>query len=129
MAETKSKKTAAKDAFKTKVVKKTTSKTKNAPEGSEATQQLKLKKVKPTKKSTTTPAPVATPKNPVDVCVLFDKHDLSIAELDPLTVSQLKNLCRVRKVVGYSGKRKGDIMQLLTKPLLAVIPEEVAPVS
>lgn len=105
---------------KTKKSKKTTTET----SASTTTQELKLKKVKKPKKTTTAPTASATPverraRVEVDLATLNIKNVLTIAELDPLTVSQLKSLCRDRKVAGYSGKRKGDIMQLLTEPPVA----------
>lgn len=122
MAETKVKKTAA--------VSKKPSKSKKPVEAAEASSKSsgaaerklkKLKKVKKVSKPSETAAAAAeqartprTPKVPIDVSRFFDRHLLTPTDLDPLTVSQLKTLCRNRKVVGYSGKRKGDIMQLLT---------------
>ena len=125
MPETKVKKTTTATPPKGKVIKKSSKskKTQVEPEASSSS-ELKLKKVKKvsrktTETSTTTAQPPRTPrtpKTPIDVSAYFDKHLLTPTELDALTVSQLKTLCRNRKVVGYSGKRKGDIMQLLTTP-------------
>jgi hypothetical protein len=101
-------------APKTKKSKKT-----NTSETSTTAQELKLKKVKKPKKTLAATAPVEAverAKVEVDLTALNNKIVLTIAELDPLTVSQLKVLCRGRKVAGYSGKRKGDIMQMLTVP-------------
>lgn len=95
-----------------------------APEPS-SSQELKLKKVKKVKNATPTAAPTATAtvkprtrpvRTPVDVNALFERPELTLADLDPLTVGQLKDVCRNRKVVGYSGKRKYDIIRLLARP-------------
>ncbi len=82
--------------------------------------ELKLKKVKKCKKplpeGSDVPEVVKKPKVKINmeyINELEEKEILATEEIQPLTVSQLKNLCKLRKVVGYSGKRKEQIMTLL----------------
>jgi hypothetical protein len=53
------------------------------------------------------------PRVEIDMEALEVKERLETQEIQPLTVSQLKKLCKTRKIVGYSGKRKEQIMGLL----------------
>ena len=114
--------------------KKTNTKTSAVVESHETPMpSLKLKKVKKSKKmpvvadegtssSSVVVADASSPKKEtvkkqprveIDLEVLETKESLDSEEIKTLTVSQLKKLCRTRKIGGYSGKRKEQIMNLL----------------
>jgi hypothetical protein len=93
---------------------------------------LKLKKVKKTKKPSVAAASiidvgegsssvvvaddipkVKKPKVEINIQGLEEKERLETQEIQALTVTQLKKLCKSRKIGGYSGKRKDQIVNLL----------------
>lgn len=53
------------------------------------------------------------PRIEINMDELEAKERLDAMEIQPLTVTQLKYLCKARKIAGYSGKRKEQIMNLL----------------
>lgn len=112
----------------TTVVSKTT---KGSSVESSNPKELKLKKVKKNKKPSIAAASViavgengssssvvirdAPKKQRVEINMeeLEAKERLETQEIQTLTVTQLKKLCKTRKVGGYSGKKKEQIMNLL----------------
>ena len=110
---------------KTPPTRKTADKTESLP-------PLKLKKVKKTKKPSVAAASdiavgegsssvvvmdgipkVKKPRVEINMQELEAKESLESQEIQILTVTQLKKLCKTRKIGGYSGKRKDQIMNLL----------------
>ena len=94
--------------------------------------ELKLKKVKKTKKPSVAAASIIAvgegsssvvvadgipkvkkAKVEINIQELEEKESLETQEIQALTVNQLKKLCKTRKIGGYSGKRKEQIMNLL----------------
>lgn len=86
---------------KSKRVATTTTKTKGKPKNNNVTKE---------------PAPVVAAVTPAAPTVDAAVREGKIEELLKLSVNQLKSICRERQIVGYSGKRKDAIIDMLLAP-------------